>query len=180
MGAIRTAAGQKITSVPEMKSFLEANGIEFAHWGTERVPTGTAAKTLSPEQKEQILALYKPEIDELVKRKGYLTADMVSLSPDTPNLEGILDVFRKQHFHTDDEVRFIAAGRGVFYIQGQDGQFFDCELHAGELIVVPAHTWHYFDLCEDKQIVAVRVFKTKEGWVANFKDEPAKAAAAVR
>ena len=172
MGMIRTAAGKTITKADEMKAFLASNGIEFEHWGVERVPAGLAKKTLSQEEKDKILALYKPELDALIARRGYQTSDMVSLSPDTPNLEGILDVFRKEHFHTDDEVRFITAGRGIFFIRGKDGKIYECELHAGELIVVPANTYHYFDLCSEKQIVAIRVFKTKEGWVANYKDAP--------
>lgn len=171
MAVIRTHTGTEIKAPSEVVSFLEKNGIEFSTWGTERVPKTVSAKTLSAEEKEEILAKYKPEIDELIARKSYVTADMVSLSPDTPKLPDILATFKREHYHTDDEVRFVAAGRGIFYIRGKDGNVFECEVHPGDLIVVPENTWHYFDLCEDKQIACVRVFKTKEGWVANFKDE---------
>lgn len=171
MAVIRTHTGTEINAPSEVVSFLEKNGIEFSTWGTERVPKTVSAKTLSAEEKEEILAKYKPEIDELIARKSYVTADMVSLSPDTPKLPDILATFKREHYHTDDEVRFVAAGRGIFYIRGKDGNVFECEVHPGDLIVVPENTWHYFDLCEDKQIACVRVFKTKEGWVANFKDE---------
>ena len=171
MGVIRTSSGKTITNQGEVKTFLAENGIEFATWGTQRVPKTVTSKTLSPAEKEEILRLYKPEIDELVARRGYLVADMVSLSPDTPNLSGIMANFKKEHFHTDDEVRFVAAGKGIFFIRGKDGKIFDCEVHPGDLIVVPANTWHYFDLCEDSNIACVRVFKTKEGWVANYKEE---------
>lgn len=174
---VRTADGRTLTEAAEVQAFLAGQGIEYSSWGTERVPAGTSAKTLSAEEKEKILALYKPEIDALIAKNGYLTSDMVSLSPDTPNLEGMLDVFRKEHYHTDDEVRFTVAGRGIFFIRGKDGKVFECEVHAGDLIVVPENTWHWFDLCEDKQIACARIFKTKEGWVANFKDDPATAAA---
>ena len=171
MAIIRTHAGKQITATPEVVSFLAKNNIEFSTWGTERVPKSVSAKTLSPAEKEEILAKYKPEIDALIARKGYVTADMVSLSPDTPKLPDILATFKREHYHTDDEVRFVAAGRGIFYIRGVDGNVFECEVLPGDLIVVPANTWHYFDLCEDSQIACVRVFKTKDGWVANFKDE---------
>ena len=171
MAIIRTHAGKTITAAPEVTKFLGHEGIDFATWGTERVPKSVSAKTLSPAEKEEILAKYKPEIDALIARKGYVTADMVSLSPETPKLPDILATFKREHYHTDDEVRFVAAGRGIFYIRGKDQKVFECEVHPGDLIVVPKDTWHYFDLCEDSQIACVRVFKTKDGWVANFKDE---------
>ena len=171
MAVIRTHAGKTISEPKEVVSFLTQNGIEFSMWGTDRVPKTVSAKTLSQAEKDEILAKYKPEIDALIARKGYVTADMVSLSPDTPKLPDILATFKREHFHTDDEVRFVVAGRGIFYIRGKDGNVFECEVHAGDLIVVPQNSWHYFDLCADQQIACVRVFKTKEGWVANFKDE---------
>ncbi len=171
MAILRTHAGKTITETRAVTQFLAGHGIEFATWGTGRVPKSVAVKTLTDAEKAEILEKYKPEIDDLIARKSYVVADMVALSPDNPKLPEILTTFRREHFHTDDEVRFVAAGRGIFYIRGKDGNVFECEVHAGDLIVVPANTWHYFDLCEDKSIAAVRVFKTKDGWVANFKDE---------
>jgi 1,2-dihydroxy-3-keto-5-methylthiopentene dioxygenase len=171
MAVIRTHAGKQLSATREVTEFLAANGIEFATWGVERVPKSVSSKTLSPAEKEEILAKYKPELDGLIARRGYVTADMVSLSPETPKLPDILATFKREHYHTDDEVRFVAAGRGIFFIRGKDGNVFECEVLPGDLIVVPANTWHYFDLCEDQNIACVRVFKTKDGWVANFKDE---------
>ncbi len=176
MAEIRTAAGGTITDPGQVRSFLATLGIEFSAWGTDRVPKTVAAKSLSAEEKQAILAAYKPEIDELIARRGYVTADMVSLSPDTPNLDGMLATFLREHFHTDDEVRFTVAGRGTFYFRDRDGRPLECEVHPGDLIVVPANTWHWFALCDDRQIACVRVFKTKEGWVAQFKDEGARVA----
>lgn len=42
---------------------------------------------------------------------------------------------------------------------------------------VPANTWHFFELCEDRPIAAIRVSKTKDGWVANFKPDAKSATA---
>ena len=174
--AVIRARGREIRDAAQVKQYLADNGIEFSTWGTERVPKSVSCRTLSAEEKQQILDLYKPEIDALVAKNGYVTSDMVSLSPDTPNLDGILNVFKKEHYHTDDEVRFVAAGRGIFYLKHKSADdYYECEVHPGDMIVVPENTWHYFELCDDKSIACVRIFKTKEGWVANFKPE-AKAA----
>ena len=177
MAVIRTR-GKTITNLPEVTKYLADNGIEFASWGTERVPKSVTSKTLSAEEKQQILDLYKPEIDALVAKNGYVTSDMVALSPETPKLDDILAVFKKEHYHTDDEVRFVASGRGIFSLKHKTADdYYDCEVTPGDMIVVPANTWHYFELCDDKSIACVRVFKTKEGWVANFKPEAKSATA---
>ncbi|MFE7911560.1 cupin domain-containing protein, partial [Bacillus mobilis] len=67
--------------------------------------------------------------------------------------------------HTDDEVRFIVSGHGIFAIEGKDGKFFDVELEPGDLISVPENARHYFTLQDDRQVVAIRIFVTTEGWV---------------
>jgi 1,2-dihydroxy-3-keto-5-methylthiopentene dioxygenase len=56
------------------------------------------------------------------------------------------------------------SDHGIFAINGQDGRYFDVELEPGDLISVPENTRHYFTLMADRKVVAVRIFKTKEGW----------------
>lgn len=177
--AVIRARGNTITNPAEVTKYLADNGIEFATWGTDRVPKSISGpRNLTPEEKQQILDLYKPEIDALIAKNAYVTSDVVSLAPETPNLGGLLATFKKEHYHTDDEVRFVAAGRGIFYLKHKDAaDYYECEVHPGDLIVVPANTWHYFDLCEDQSIGCVRIFKTKDGWVANFKPETQAASA---
>jgi len=171
LAIIRTPDGRLLTNPDEIASFLAPHGLEYARWGTERMPSGLGKLSLSDEEKKEVLDLYEKELADLRARRSYVTQDIVSLAPDNPKLEQILDVFRKEHYHTDDEVRFITAGRGVFFVRGKDGKVIECEVHAGDLLVVPENTMHWFDLCEDKQIVAIRVFKTPEGWVANYRDQ---------
>ncbi|MEP7272666.1 MAG: acireductone dioxygenase, partial [Acidobacteriota bacterium] len=42
------------------------------------------------------------------------------------------------------------------------------EVEAGDLIRVPQGTWHWFDLCADRQIRAIRLFKDPAGWAPNY------------
>ncbi len=174
MAIIRTPDGRSLTNPDEISKYLAPHGLEYARWGVERMPSGLGKLSLSDDEKKQVLGLYETELSDLRARRKYVTQDIVSLAPDNPKLEAILDVFRKEHYHTDDEVRFITAGRGVFYVRGAKGadagKVIECEVHAGDLLVVPENTYHWFDLCAEKQIVAIRVFKTPEGWVANYKD----------
>jgi 1,2-dihydroxy-3-keto-5-methylthiopentene dioxygenase len=150
----------------EVIAYLNSQGVIYERWDTGKLPERLRENfNLSDEDKEEIIRTYRREIDDLSARRGYVTQDVVVLSPATPNLEQLLEQFKQEHHHTDDEVRFIVSGHGIFAIQGLDGRYFDVELEPGDLISVPEGYRHYFTLMEDRRVVAVRIFKTKEGWV---------------
>ena len=68
-----------------------------------------------------MLAAYAPEIDRLKARGGYVTADVIDVRPETPNLDAMLAKFSREHWHDEDEVRFILEGRGVFHVHPRTG-----------------------------------------------------------
>ena len=84
-------------------------GIDYERWQPAHpVPDGAPA--------EEVLAAYASEIERLKKSGGYVTADVIDVTPQTPNLDAMLAKFRREHWHDEDEVRFILRGRGVFHI----------------------------------------------------------------
>jgi 1,2-dihydroxy-3-keto-5-methylthiopentene dioxygenase len=155
------AEARRITDPGEIKAFLAGHGIEYCVWPLEdRVDPAAPADT--------ILAAYAPEIDELKRRGGFVTADVVDVYPDTPNLDVMLQKFNKEHTHTEDEVRFILQGRGVFHINPGDRPVFGIEVWAGDMISVPLGTRHWFDLCTDRRIRAIRLFQDTSGWTPHY------------
>jgi 1,2-dihydroxy-3-keto-5-methylthiopentene dioxygenase len=76
--------------------------------------------------------------------------------------------FSREHWHDEDEVRFIIAGRGLFHIHGRDGRVFAVEVGPGDLIRVPRGTWHWFDLCAERRIRAIRLFQDPSGWTPRY------------
>ena len=80
----------------------------------------------------------------------------------------MLEKFNKEHTHTEDEVRFILQGSGVFHINPGDRPVFGIEVHAGDLISVPLGTRHWFDLCGDRRIRAIRLFQDTSGWTPHY------------
>ena len=86
----------------------------------------------------------------------------------------MLKKFENVHTHTEDEVRAITAGKGIFIIKGtEDVGYFDVELETGDLISVPENIPHFFTLMDNKKIVAIRLFIETEGWIAHPHDDPA-------
>ncbi|MFX3624096.1 MAG: acireductone dioxygenase [Ectobacillus sp.] len=156
----------RIEKEADVISFLQEQGVIYEKWDITKLPANLQENyALTDEEKQQVLQTFATEIADISKRRGYKASDVISLSESTPNLEQLLQNFQREHHHTDDEVRFIVSGHGIFVIQGKDGRFFDVELEPGDLISVPENVRHYFTLQEDRKVVAVRIFVTTEGWV---------------
>jgi 1,2-dihydroxy-3-keto-5-methylthiopentene dioxygenase len=163
---------ERISGTEKVESFLNENEVIYENWDIAKLPAHLQENfSLTDENKEEILTIYKDEIAAISLKRGYKAQDVISLSDSTPNLEQLLQNFNKEHHHTDDEVRFIVSGHGIFVIQGKDGSFFDVELEPGDLISVPPNVRHYFTLMEDRKVVAVRIFVTTEGWVPIYEKE---------
>ncbi|HEY1068710.1 MAG TPA: acireductone dioxygenase, partial [Pirellulales bacterium] len=122
---------RRIEDVSEIRAFLKPYGIWYENWNVgDRVnPDADSA---------EILAAYAPEIDRLKAQGGYVTADVINVTSATPNLDAMLAKFSKEHTHSEDEVRFIVKGRGVFHVNPKnDDPVFAINVEAGDLINVP-------------------------------------------
>lgn len=158
--------GKRLDNQEEIHAFLESNEVIYEQWDTSKLPdTLKENYNLKDEDKSEILNVFKEEIDAISARRGYKASDVISLSDTTPNLDELLTNFQREHHHTDDEVRFIVSGNGVFVIQGKDDQFFEVHLDPGDLISVPPNIRHYFTLSDNRKVVAVRIFVDEAGWV---------------
>ncbi len=158
-----------LTEPTQIKEFVQAYGLDYEVWDIQKLHTPEARALKTETEQERILTVFADEVAALQERGGYLSADVISLTPETPNLDVLLAKFDKEHEHHEDEVRFVVDGRGIFTIHAPDDRVFDVEVHPGDLLVVPDGTWHWFDLCEDKTITCIRVFESKEGWVAHYR-----------
>lgn len=147
----------RLTNADEIRNYLARIGIDFERW--------EAPHEVSPDASEaEILEAYAPEIEKLKAKGGYVTADVIDIVPTTPNLHAMLDKFNKEHWHDEDEVRFIVKGHGLFHIASPDGDVVSIEMEAGDLIRVPRGTLHWFNLCGDRTVRAIRLFQDVSGW----------------
>ena len=154
-----------ITDVNEVNEFLQPFGICFEKWDVEG--------RIGPEAaNEEILEAYREEIDRLKQSGGFVTADVINVTADTPGLDEMLAKFSKEHTHSEDEVRFTVKGQGVFHIHPDNGAVFGIHVESGDLINVPAGTKHWFDLCQDRTIRCIRLFEDKSGWAPHYVDNP--------
>jgi 1,2-dihydroxy-3-keto-5-methylthiopentene dioxygenase len=134
--------------------------ITFERWPAEKELTPGAAQ-------EATLAAYHESVERLKRAAGFVTADVVSVSPQTPGHPELRKKFLREHTHTEDEARFFVDGAGLFVIHHQRSVY--CLLcERGDLINVPAGTRHWFDMGPEPHFTAIRLFTRPEGWVAQF------------
>ena len=159
---------RRIEDANEIRDFLKPFGIWFEKWDVDG--------RIGPDAtNEEILEAYAPEIDRLKEAGGYVTADVINVTPETPGLDAMLAKFSDEHTHTEDEVRFTVKGGGIFHINPDNGPVFAVQVESGDLINVPAGTRHWFDLCSDKTIRCIRLFLDPAGWAPHYVDEPVHA-----
>ena len=152
-------SSEMIDNEAGIRSSLALLGIDYERWSLDRVPPDCSA--------EEVLAAYDGEIAAMKQRGGYVTADVIDVNPSTPNLDAMLARFDKEHTHDEDEVRFILAGRGIFFLH-LNGRVASVEVGPGDMLRVPRGTTHWFTLCEDRRIRAIRWFQDTAGWTPHY------------
>jgi 1,2-dihydroxy-3-keto-5-methylthiopentene dioxygenase len=159
---------RRIEGIEAIRAFLKPFNIRYERWPLEERVDPNAPQA-------EILAAYAVEIEKLKAEGGFVTADVINVTPETPNLDAMLEKFRKEHTHSEDEVRFILRGRGLFHIHPDSGPIFAIQVEAGDLISVPLGTKHWFDLCGERTIRAIRLFQDVSGWTPHYIEDGAHA-----
>ena len=110
------------------------------------------------------------EMARIKRDHGYRDEDEVALSTETPNLDAICEKFDKEHYHTLDEVRFVVDGEGIFDVRDKSDRWVRIHVDKGDLIIIPANTYHRFFLTDTKKIRCVRLFLNNDGWAPLYRD----------
>jgi 1,2-dihydroxy-3-keto-5-methylthiopentene dioxygenase len=144
----------------QVREYLAKIDIEYERWDLQGASTEASPEVL--------LAAYARQISALKERGGYTTADVIDVRVETPGLDAMLAKFNREHWHDEDEVRFIVRGRGLFHIHPERGPVVAVEVTSGDLIRVPRGTRHWFNLCGDRDIRAIRLFQDAAGWAPHY------------
>ena len=148
------------TDAKAIQDQLNAKGVRFERWQADR-DLGANPRT------EAVIAACLHANDKLVAEKGYQSWDVISLRADNPQKEALREKFLNEHTHGEDEVRFFVEGAGLFCLHIGD-EVFQVLCEKNDLISVPAHTPHWFDMGSEPNFTAIRIFDNPEGWIAQF------------
>ena len=148
----------------EIADELKQLGVRFHRWPLRDLPELPSS--------EQVLAAYREEVDRVIDAEGYIKVDAISMKPEDSDewrekARAARERFLSEHTHDDDEDRFFARGAGVFYLH-VDGKVYAVLCEAGDLLSVPAHTTHWFDMGTSPDFVSIRFFHDDDGWIGEF------------
>lgn len=125
----------------------------------------------------ELLLRYRERIADLCAAEGLPLVDVARVHSEDANPGAGLRAraaFRREHRHSEDEVRFFAHGTGCFYLH-LDGLVLALVCVAGDLLSIPAGTRHWFDMGARPDFAAIRFFEREDGWVGDFTGDPVSA-----
>ena len=152
---------KEITDFNEIQKFLDKHGVEISRWKANFPLKET-------DDQETVLKAYEHELSPYMKKHGYLSADVINVHKDMPNVEELRGKFLKEHTHSENEIRFFVDGSGYFWFNFNDGTIARLNCVKGDFLSVPQGFKHWFDLAPHYFVKAIRIFTNKEGWVANY------------
>ncbi len=152
----------RLTEERDVRRFLDERGVFYERWVSGPLP--------SEITDAEILRSHDHWLTPFMEKNGYRTADVIRVTPNTPNLPAIREKFLREHTHSEDEVRFFAQGEGLFWFHKESPveEVFAVRCEAGDLLSVPANTKHWFDLGPEPLVCAIRIFTDQAGWVPHY------------
>jgi 1,2-dihydroxy-3-keto-5-methylthiopentene dioxygenase len=154
---------ETITDFKKIQSILKSYGIMIDQWSA-------STKLSDDADQETILNAYAHELKPFMDKYGFKTADVINVTPATPNLQAIREKFMKEHRHNDDEIRFFVDGEGIFWFHLDSDEVLAVTCQAGDFMSVPKNFRHWFDLHPNYFVKAIRIFSNIEGWVPLYTD----------
>ncbi len=169
MARIIYSDGREETDFANITNQLAELGVALRRW---EIPAESQAlvdkAALDDQEKERLLAAVENRFETLKAEQGYTTRDLIVLHENVPGLDELMAKFETIHTHSDDEVRYIIAGKGYFGFVDREGGQFLVEVVQGDYINVPANAEHWFTLGDSKRIKAVRYFIDDSGWTPHY------------
>lgn len=158
--------GLKISDPTQIREYLSKIGIEYAHW--------QIVELAQDADDQAVLNAYSEKIDEVKQAGGYTSVDVVNVHSATPSLDEMLNKFNREHWHDEDEVRFVVQGQGLFHVHPEGRAVAAIEVSVGDMIRIPHGMQHWFNLCGGRQIKVIRFFQNMTGWTPYYTESMAE------
>lgn len=162
-----------------MVSFFYHDNLDTPENFTDEHDSG---KQVSPERLAELGVIYRfidnmEELEALAKERNYKNRDQVvlnikSFGGDEDAYNAKMKQFYKEHYHEDEEIRYIVDGEGYFDVRDTADEWIRAKLNKNDLLILPAGIYHRFTLSSRlKNVTAMRLFKDEPKWEAINRDE---------
>jgi 1,2-dihydroxy-3-keto-5-methylthiopentene dioxygenase len=149
-----------LSHAEDITSTLAEHGVGFERW---QAATPTAPGT----GQDDVISAYRVQIDTLMTERGYAAVDVISLNGNPPQTAEWRAGFLDEHRQAQDASHYFVAGRGLVTLH-IDEYVYALVCEKNDLITIPAGTRHWIDIGENPHLVAIRLFRNPQGWVAEF------------
>ncbi|XP_050045631.1 acireductone dioxygenase-like isoform X2 [Dermacentor andersoni] len=111
-------------------------------------------------------------LERIRQRKKIRYEDRLHLSPHKDDYVSMTEMFRREHKHPDQEVRYFERGTGFLDVRDKSDRWLRLQVGAGHLLVLPAQIYHRFSpATQQEEIVVHRLFEDVDTWTADFRDD---------
>lgn len=136
-----------------------------------------SGEAVSPEKLAELGIVYKyidnlDHLEAIVKERNYRNRDQVVLNleffgGDREAYNAKMRQFYTEHYHEDEEIRYIKDGEGYFDVRDNNDRWIRACVQKNDLLILPAGIYHRFTLLSRLQNVsALRLFKDEPKWEA--------------
>lgn len=177
-----------LSQTPNMVSFFYHDEKDTPEDFTDEHNSG---EVVSLEKLAQLGVIYKyidslDALEAIVQERDYKNRDQVVLNIETfggdkEAYKAKMRQFYSEHYHEDEEIRYIKDGEGYFDVRDKGDRWIRARVEKNDLLILPAGIHHRFTLLSRlKNITALRLFKDEPKWEAINRSEnrntPARAA----
>ncbi|XP_022685867.1 1,2-dihydroxy-3-keto-5-methylthiopentene dioxygenase-like [Varroa jacobsoni] len=106
------------------------------------------------------------KLKEIREKRGYTYQDVCAISKESLGeaYDDKINMFYKEHLHTDEEIRLIEEGSGYFDVRDSSDRWIRIRVEKGDMLIVPAGIYHRFTVDTSNQIRARRFFVGEPVW----------------
>ncbi|KRX05187.1 RmlC-like cupin domain [Pseudocohnilembus persalinus] len=104
-------------------------------------------------------------LQKIRNERGYKNYDIIEISEKkSKNYKQMLETFKQEHIHYDEEIRYIIDGSGYFDIRSHEDKWIRIHVTRGDMIVLPEGMYHRFTTDACNYIKAMRLFQDEPKW----------------
>lgn len=137
---------------------LSKVGVRLEQWSLK------SQENISWISSNDILTLYRAQIDQIKLELGLNNADLVSVEGAQHSSISLRDKHLSEHIHDEDEVRFFLAGEALLFVN-LDGCIHALHCIPGDFILVPKGIRHWMDMGPKPCYQYIRWFNTRSALV---------------